>query len=49
MSRRSASRTGIAELCLALSVCLGRAQEQTTTVPSTDQQQVLRIAKEVRK
>ena len=49
MSRRSASRTGIAELCLALSVSLGRAQEQTTTVPSTEQQQVLRIAKEVRK
>jgi osmotically-inducible protein OsmY len=46
MTRRSA---GAAALCLALSVSLGRAQEQTTTVPSTDQQQVLRIAKEVRK
>jgi hypothetical protein len=28
---------------------LGRAQEQTTTVPSAEQEQVLRIAKEVRK
>jgi hyperosmotically inducible periplasmic protein len=47
MTRRSASRT--AAFCLVLSVSLGRAQEQTTTVPSADQQQVLRIAKEVRK
>jgi hyperosmotically inducible periplasmic protein len=49
MTRRSASRTGVAAFCLALSVSLGSAQEQTTTVPSADQQQVLRIAKEVRK
>ena len=49
MTRPIASLRGAAALCLALSVSLGRAQEQTTTVPSTDQQQVLRIAKEVRK
>jgi hyperosmotically inducible periplasmic protein len=49
MTRRSASRIGVAALCLALSVSLGRAQEQTTTLPSADQQQVLRIAKDVRK
>jgi hypothetical protein len=49
MSRRSASWTGAAACCLALSLSLGRAQEQTATVPSADQQQVLRIAKEVHK
>src|SRR5215469_15657497 len=49
MTRRSASRTGAVAFCLVLSVSLGRAQEEITTVPSADQQQVLRIAKEVRK
>ena len=49
MTRPSASRTGAVAFCLALSVCLVRAQEPTTTVPSAEQQQVLRIAKEVRK
>ena len=49
MTRPSASRTGAVAFCLALSVSLGRAQEEITTVPSAEQQQVLRIAKEVRK
>jgi hyperosmotically inducible periplasmic protein len=49
MTRRSTSRTGAIAFCLALSVCLARAQEEAGTVPSADQQQVLRIAKEVRK
>jgi hyperosmotically inducible periplasmic protein len=49
MTRRSASRACAAAFILALSVSLGRAQEEATTVPSPDQQQVLRIAKEVRK
>src|SRR5215469_17453460 len=49
MTRRTASRTGAVAFCLVLSVCLVRAQEPTTTVPSAEQQQVLRIAKEVRK
>ena len=49
MSRRSASRTSAVAICLALSVSSVRAQEEAGTVPSADQQQVLRIAKEVRK
>ena len=49
MTRRSASRTGAAAFCLALSVSIGRAQEQTTVSPDANQQAVLRIAKEVRK
>ena len=49
MTRRTASRTGAVAFCLALYVCMVRAQEPTTTVPSAEQQQVLRIAKEVRK
>ena len=49
MTRASASCRGAAAFCLALSVSLGRAQEQTPTVPSAEQEQVLRIAKEVRK
>jgi hyperosmotically inducible periplasmic protein len=49
MTRRSASRMAAAAFCLALSVSQGRAQEQTMTTISADQQQVLRIAKEVRK
>jgi len=49
MTRRTASRTGAVAFCLVLSVCRVRAQEPTTTVPSAEQQQVLRIAKEVRK
>jgi len=49
MTRPSASRTGAVAFCLALSVSLARAQEEAGTVPSADQQQVLRIAKEVRK
>jgi hyperosmotically inducible periplasmic protein len=49
MTRRTASGTGAVAICLALSLSLGRAQEEATTVPSADQQQVLRIAKEVRK
>jgi len=49
MTRRSVNRIGAATLCLALSVSLGRAQEQTTVSPNANQQEVLRIAKEVRK
>jgi hyperosmotically inducible periplasmic protein len=49
MTRRSASRMAAAAFCLALSVSQARAQEQTMTTISADQQQVLRIAKEVRK
>ena len=49
MSRRSASQMGAAAFWLALSVFLGRAQQEATTVSSVEQQQVLRIAKDVRK
>jgi len=49
MTRPSASSIGVATLCLALSVSLGRAQERTTANPDAPQQEVLRIAKEVRK
>src|SRR5215831_2797634 len=49
MTGVSASWMGAAAFCLALSVSLGPAQEETTTNPSAEQQPVLRIAKEVRK
>jgi hyperosmotically inducible periplasmic protein len=49
MTGRSASRMAAAAFCLALSVSQARAQEQAMTTISADQQQVLRIAKEVRK
>jgi len=48
MTRATLSWIGAAA-CLALSVSLGCAQEQTPASPSVDQQRVLRIAKEVRK
>jgi hyperosmotically inducible periplasmic protein len=49
MTRQSASRIGAATLCLALSVSLGKAQEQTMSDTNANQQEVLRIAKEARK
>ena len=49
MTQRSVSWMGAATLCLALSVSMGRAQEQAAVAPDANQQAVLRIAKEVRK
>jgi len=49
MTQRSANRIGAATFCLALSVAVGRAQEQTTPNAAANQQAVLRIAREVRK
>jgi len=49
MTQRTANRIGAATFCLALSVAVGRAQEQTTPLAAANQQAVLRIAKEVRK
>jgi len=49
MNRRTAHLIGTAILCLALFVSLGKAQEQTTTSPGMSQQELLRIAKDVRK
>jgi BON domain-containing protein len=39
----------VAALCFVLPVSLGRAQDQTTPSPNPNQQEILRIAKEVRK
>ena len=36
MTRRIATQIGAAALCLELSVCLGRAQEQATANPGAD-------------
>jgi hypothetical protein len=49
MHRRSAIAINIAMLCLAICVSLGMAQEQTSATPPANQQNLLRIAKEVRK
>jgi osmotically-inducible protein OsmY len=49
MTQRTANRIGAATFCLALSVAVGRAQEQTTPNAAANQQAVLRIAREVRK
>jgi osmotically-inducible protein OsmY len=49
MTRRSTKVIGIATLCLALSVSLGRAQEQKSASPTGSQDKLLRIAQEVRK
>jgi osmotically-inducible protein OsmY len=49
MTRRSTSVIGIATLCLAFSVSLGRAQELTSATPTASQEKQLRIAEEVRK
>jgi osmotically-inducible protein OsmY len=49
MARRSAGRIGVATLCLALSVSLGKALQQTTVNTDAYQREVLRIAKEARK
>jgi hyperosmotically inducible periplasmic protein len=49
MNRRTAHSIGAGTLCLALFVSLGRAQEQAAASPGMSQQEVLRIAKEVRK
>ena len=49
MTRRSTNVIGVAGLCLALCVSLGRAQEQTSASPTSSQEKLLRITKEVRK
>jgi osmotically-inducible protein OsmY len=49
MNRRTAYSIAAATLGLTLFVSLGEAQEQATASPSISQQEVLRIAKEVRK
>ena len=49
MTRRSTNVIGIATLCLALCVSLGRAQEQTGASPTNNQEKLLKTAQEVRK
>lgn len=49
MTRRSINVTGVATLCLALFVSIGRAQEQTNAAMTGSQEKLLRIAEEVRK
>ena len=49
MTRRSTDVIGIATLCLAVCVSLGRAQEQTDASPTNNQDKLLKIAQEVRK
>jgi hyperosmotically inducible protein len=49
MTRRIANRIGAGVFCLAFSVSLGMSQEQTAAGANVSQQEVLRIAKEVRK
>ena len=49
MTRRTITQIGVAAFCLALLVSSGVAQNQTTADVSGDNQEVLRIAKEVRK
>lgn len=49
MNRRTAHSIGAATLCLALFASFGRAQEKTTASTGMSQDEVLRIAKEVRK
>lgn len=49
MIRRSTNIIGLATLCFALCVFLGRAQEQTSASPTTNQEKLVRIAEEVRK
>ena len=49
MTRRSITVIGAATLCLGLCVSLVRAQEQTSASPTSNQENLLRIAKEVRK
>lgn len=49
MTRRIANRIGAGVLCLAFSIPLGMTQEQTAAGSNPSQQEVLRIAKEVRK
>ena len=49
MTRRSTDVIGIATLCLALCVSLGRAQEQTGASPTNNQEKLLKTAQEVRK
>lgn len=48
-SARSTDVIGIATLCLALCVSLGRAQEQTGASPTINEEKLLKIAQEVRK
>ena len=49
MTRRIATRIGAGVFCLGFSVCLGMTQEQPAAGPALSQQEILRIAKEVRK
>jgi len=47
--RPSVKWIGAVTLCFAFSVSLGRARDETTASPNPNQQEILRIAKEVRK
>ena len=49
MSERAANRIAVAAFCLAVSVALGIAHQETESATDVNQQRILRIATEVRK
>lgn len=49
MPRPSVKCIGVATLCFAFSISLGRAQNETAASSNPNQQEILRITKEVRK